>query len=237
MATLAVNARFIRSHHSRHHRAAVEVLPDTLRTFVHPKIETHSVTGAVAEIPVSPPEGIPRQNIQLASGGTFREDCRTEVYHPLEHQCVILPLQVGALSHRDSPGDVGGTEKIMSSRVNEIKPSGTYDCRPSPGSLVMREGGIRTVGGDIFKTVAPIAFYFRPERCQFHRSLHLCHLPAGSNLMLQPEQEFLHRTPVLQPRLAKSFQFAGILDSLAKLDRRISTNHIIQSEHITDVAV
>ena len=53
---LAIQTGLIRSDHPGHKRLRIQILADVLRPFMHIEEETHSMTGAVAEIPPCLPE-------------------------------------------------------------------------------------------------------------------------------------------------------------------------------------
>ena len=133
-----VYSRLIARDHARDQGLTVEVLTDVLRTFVDIEIESDTVTGSMAEIAHRVPKRLTGQDIQLATGRSFRENGLRQCNMAFQDQSIVLLLQLGARPKRNSPGDVCGTEQKLSTGIAQVKPFGVEFSGAFLGSDVMR---------------------------------------------------------------------------------------------------
>ena len=154
---LAVQTGLIRSDHPGHKRLRIQILADVLRPFMHIEEETHSMTGAVAEIPPRLPERRTGRIIYLAACSTGRENRHGQSDMAFQHQCIVLHFQPVTRPERNSPGNISRTEQVLSAGIAQIKSVRLEHPAATFRSDVMRQCCRRSISGNGLETVASIS--------------------------------------------------------------------------------
>ena len=184
--TLAIDARLIRSDHSRGNRYALEVLAYVLRPFVNSEEEADAVTGAVTVIAAHMPERNPGERVKLAACGSPRENSHCQTYMALEHKGIILLLEHSARSERHGAGDIRGAVHILPAAVAKIQAARFKHWRSYPRSDVVRQCSRCAIGRNGLKAVPAIARNLSPEAAQLDSSIPFAYGNAVGKAAFEP---------------------------------------------------
>ena len=130
-------------------RSAVAAeLGNPRRAFMHRQVAADAMAGAVIEIDAGLPQELPRQGVELRTGGAVGKYRARDRDMAAQHAGEAVAHFRRRLADRDGAGDVGGAVLILRAGIDQQEIAGRDPPVGLAGDAVMHDGAVWSGAGD-----------------------------------------------------------------------------------------